>query len=919
MGHQIYAVRRVLWDRIPRFILADEVGLGKTVEAGLVIQALRTWNPSLRVLVLAPGSMARQWQTELYLRFGALAFSYIDGVTWGNASIAERKRLLTRQHLIVTTTLLQAVPAVQERLKAATWDLLVIDEAHQYPPGTGLYEFFYEMAQETYGVLALSATPSKREIVSLSGLLSLVSPSVYSPKNTNALTRKMDKQRGVWDRLSFTRKSLDAAKAEGKALELEDLCYLASEWSGLIPEDLVVEGLLAQMRAGDPEAAEQLVAYVQEFHRLDHRIVRTRRSTLQRQRRHWSERRVVELSYEISNAEALVGNHLDSLPAAEAQGSNALRGLYYRMFAETPARLLRFLQMRREALRGGLSKNTHDFLSLLSADPSPADEAVLIDSVAKSVPAFIAEPTWLDSAIGLVEDWIATEPICGKLGALAEWLTDYLRQSGRRQLLIFAQDRAVVEELCKTLTQILQGVPIKSFHYGLEETELAKTALDFQRNRSCQILVSDELGGEGRNFQNADAVVHFDVPWSVARIEQRIGRLDRVGRGADRPVLSVLCCSPIPSDAALRHIHKEAFKVYTQSVGGLEYALPKLQMKVTDAVCQTPEVLLALGSELQALIDKELGDVDEAFDLSLDASKVQLRDAQELAQILEEPGDPHSEGVAFANWANKLGIQSRKRGRTWQFQWDQDGLLRPLEELPEKHLVEGTFDRDTALYDESEQFFGPGHPLVDGILRDLATAGEGRATVIGAQLGDAYVGRLLALILCRCRPSEEQPTGGEISPGLRLRAARYLWPQVEPVLIELHPGMEVPATVVEDARLTAMFRGPSTITATYKEISVDLLGASVPTDELWAAVEKAAQLGERCIAERRSDIVASAAANLKDDLSPEIGFLRWQKANASAKERKQFDKELAARDALLRSLEREQVDIDAIAIIVGVK
>jgi ATP-dependent helicase HepA len=67
LGHQIYAVRRILWDRAPRFILADEVGLGKTIEAGLVIQSLIADKPDLNVLVIAPGAMARQWQTELYL------------------------------------------------------------------------------------------------------------------------------------------------------------------------------------------------------------------------------------------------------------------------------------------------------------------------------------------------------------------------------------------------------------------------------------------------------------------------------------------------------------------------------------------------------------------------------------------------------------------------------------------------------------------------------------------------------------------------------------------------------------------------------------------------------------------------------------------------------------------------------------
>lgn len=920
MGHQIYAVRRVLWDRVPRFILADEVGLGKTVEAGLVIQALKAWNPSLRVLVLAPGSMARQWQTELYLRFGALAFSYVDRVTWANVTDVERKRLLTRQHLIVTTTVLQAVATIREKLKAAAWDLLVIDEAHQYPPGTELYTFFHEMAQESHGVLALSATPSKREIASLSGLLSLVSPDVYRSNSTGALASRMKSQRGVWDRLSFTRKSLDAAKAEGKPLDSEDLAYLASEWSGLIADDPVVDRLLSQMRAGEVEAAEQLIGYVQEFHRLDHRIIRTRRSALRKQRQHWSEREVIEIDYAISNVEALVVNHLESLPAAKADtNDNLLRGLYYRVFAETPSRLLGFLQLRREALRGRLLRATEDSLSLLFADPGPADEAALIQSIAKSVPALINESAWLNSAIGLVEDWIAAEPICGKILALAKWTADYLTHSERSQLLIFAQDHMVVEEICKTLTHLLQGISVQTFHHGLEEAELSRTALDFQRNRSCQILVSDELGGEGRNFQNADAVIHFDIPWSVARIEQRIGRLDRVGRGVARPVLSVLCCGATPAEAALRNIHKEAFKVYTRSVGGLEYALPRLQMKVTDALCRTPDKLLALSNELQLAIDKELGDVDEAFDLSLDASRVQLRDAQELAQILEEPGDPHSEGVAFAKWANKLGIRTRKRGATWEFQWEKDGLLRPLRGLPDQHLVVGTFDRRRALEDESEQFFGPGHPLVDGILGDLANAGEGRATVIGAQLGVAYVGRWFALILCRCGPSEEGLGERKMSPENRVRAARYSWPQIEPVLVELHLSQEISATAVEDVRLTSLFRSPNALSVPYREVPASLLGPSADMAELWAAVERALCVSAQSVAERRSTIAASAAKGLKDDLSAEVGFLLWRRAHSGSKARKSVEAELAILDALVRSVEREQVEIEAIAIVIGVQ
>jgi SNF2 family DNA or RNA helicase len=79
MGHQLYAMRRVLADSRPRFILADEVGLGKTIEAGLVLQALMQEEPQLRVLIIAPGSMSPQWFSEMYVRFGARAFGLTKG------------------------------------------------------------------------------------------------------------------------------------------------------------------------------------------------------------------------------------------------------------------------------------------------------------------------------------------------------------------------------------------------------------------------------------------------------------------------------------------------------------------------------------------------------------------------------------------------------------------------------------------------------------------------------------------------------------------------------------------------------------------------------------------------------------------------------------------------------------------------
>src|ERR1019366_440969 len=115
MGHQLYALRRVLSSRRPRFILADEVGLGKTIEAGLVLQSLIQEKPDLRVLIIAPGSMSRQWFSEIYLRFGARAFGLLEAEDLSRRGEEAGKFVRARLaggRVIISTTALMASPTL---------------------------------------------------------------------------------------------------------------------------------------------------------------------------------------------------------------------------------------------------------------------------------------------------------------------------------------------------------------------------------------------------------------------------------------------------------------------------------------------------------------------------------------------------------------------------------------------------------------------------------------------------------------------------------------------------------------------------------------------------------------------------------------------------------------------------------------
>ena len=923
LGHQLYAARRILWDRVPRFILADEVGLGKTIEAGLVIQSLTAERPELRVLIIAPGSMARQWQTELYLRFGARVYDHVDSTTLANLSRQSARAKLQGPRLVITTTALQTWPTAGEDLVRRDWDLVVIDEAHQFPPGSALYDLFRRLAQRSHGLLALSATPSKREITSLCGLLALVAPDVYAPDDHKALARRLEMQRGVWDRLQYTRKLLDAGRAHGNRLGAEDLADLAGEWAELLEDDPVVTRLVAELRSGREEAGEELVAYVQEFHRLDYRIIRTRRSTLQGGAVHWSPRTLQVIDYDPHTYEAVLANHLEQLAGSDNldPAQRALRGLYHRFFATTPARLESFLDGRHHALnRRSAAAAAVDPLELLASDPGPADEERLLEVLLASTPELPEEHAWLETALGLAREWASqgTAAVHRFTAALA-WLDSHLRASAGHQVLLFAQDRTVVEELTYWLRRELPGVPVRCFHHGMDEKALAQAALHFQRNRDCRVLVCDELGGEGRNFQNASAVLHFDLPWSVARLEQRIGRLDRVGRGTDRPVLSVVLGGPTATENALLALHREVFQVFTRSVGGLEYTLPLLQRQINGAICVGDRAVRELHRPLEERVAQELSDVDEAFEMALDASRLQLTDAQKVADLLAEPDDWQEEGTTLAKWLGKLGIRARQSAdHSWEFSWEQGQLQRRVEGLPASGFVTGTFDRQRALADDSQQFFSAGHTLIDAALGDLNRSAEGRATVMSLKLGRSYTGRWFALVLGRC-DLDTARLGDTPEPGLLLRARRFLWSEMQAALVELHPGKEPGATALNDATLSAHLRAPQTISMHYEKIPPNTLGQGVDTLDLWAAVEEAIPLGLERIRQSRGGISEHAARELAADLRPELGFLAWQAGRArSAAQEMALQARIEARQRLIEAVRQERVEVEAVAVIFAI-
>ena len=929
LGHQIFAARRVLWNRAARFVLADEVGLGKTIETGLVLQALTWTDPELRVLVIAPGSMSRQWLCELYLRFGAQVFTHVDASRLSAGDTAED--LFEGGRVIVSTTALEEFPESQEALLEQAWDMIVVDEAHQIPPDRPLYGFLRRLSlkNERGGFLALSATPSKRETRGLLGLLALVAPRVYDPDSPAVLEERLERQTDIWDKLSYTIRLLSSLRKEGQAPSPDDLVDLADEWQDLAAVDPLVSQLRESLLAGKVEAADQLVAYVQEYHRVDHRIVRTRRKTLEQLGRPVCKRVHELLEYECSQAEQLLANHAEDLPNTDVLDENQiqLKSLFQRLLCTTPELLLGACRARLGAIDLPSPSEVLGVVDALRSDPGPAEEERLLGRLIRETPAWEGEERWLEVCRERSEEWLResrTSGGCTRFRTCGSWIQQHLQEDPNARFLVFSQDRAVVSSFASHMSGRLGEDAVEAFHHALELEDLSTAATRFQGDTSCRVLVSDELGGEGRNFQIATAVIHLDTPVEIARIEQRIGRLDRVGRNAEREVLSVVVAGPVAVERALQILQTEVFGVHERSLGGLEFALPGMQKKIATAYGRGPGALTEEIAPLRELVVQELEDADEAFQWSLDSSRIQLeRDGEFAADVASMGGAVADHQPALKRWLKILGLKlSQDRRGRWNIRWNWETLARPLpgvvdrrESRPEMMLT-GTFDPHEAQENESLDYFAPGHYLIDAAIRDAHESKDGRVAIFRRDLGPEYRGRLVMVIRASsCLDSAVWLEHG-MPAGLRLRAHRFLWPETFQSIVEIRPGQ---AQVVHEVDSVARNAARRDFAGRREEPPVDVeeLLQIARWEDLAGAVQAGVDWGLDQIRAELLAISAEAADKLMADLRWETAYLEGVRSRGNPTHAAEAEEQLALRTALLNSVRIPALNLDSFALLVG--
>jgi hypothetical protein len=547
----------------------------------------------------------------------------------------------------------------------------------------------------------------------------------------------------------------------------------------------------------------------------------------------------------------------------------------------------------------------------LAADLGPGEEEAALQEYLSSGPTFHGEELWLNQTLSQVERWKQTEERCAKrFLTLRTWIERRIR-SGYKKTLVFSQSRTVVEELAAYLRMEFSKDAVAVMTHNLPDDVLSEVSHRFERRPACFLLLSDEVGAEGRNFQFADAVVHIDQPSVVARVEQRIGRLDRIGRPVDRSVLSAVITGPLELENAFLELHRDVFRVYERSIGGLEYLLPHFQQRIRNAATDGAQALRALAHDLLPELEVEEQRVDEAFSFFLDSTRPELERAKQLAELVADRSGDEDESF-IREWCKELRINLIPQEENCvKAEARLERLDAPLPLLGARDWVKtGTFLRSQAIDMPGLQYFAPGHLFVDALLQSARETQDARAAIFFRDLGAHGSGHVFCIVVGRLGPDESAFRDG-LPPGLLRRAEHYLPVEWVRSAFEILPDGEitcVPPGALRD-RLLKDFQ------ATDRKCHPDHISQVVERfPGLWTGVHATVDEAKKNINDQNSDEIAAAAAEFDEALRTELAYLRSQ---AHTPGNPDIIRSLRDREALFESVRFPSVTTDAVAIVVG--
>lgn len=798
--HQLHIAREVGQRYAPRVLLADEVGLGKTIEAGMIIHQQLLGGRAQRVLILVPETLQYQWLIEMRRRFN-LHFSLFDEERCVEAAHDADNPFDSEQLVICSLDWLRKKRARFDEVHDTQWDLLVVDEAHHLEwsesAPSRAYQMVEALAEEIPGVLLLTATPDQLGHESHFARLRLLDPE-----------RFYDYAAFLAEEQSYGQVA-DAAQAllSGDAMTADQQRVLSECLGQAVPAQ------------PDEVSRQQLLSELLDRHGTGRILFRNTRAAITGFPERVLDAVGLPLPEQYKTAARVMGMMGGSSGDAEAQARHALY----------PEKI--FAQFEGDAA-----------------------------------------------------SWTRFDP-------RVDWLLALIKGSRHEKVLVICSEAATALTLENAL-RTREGIRGAVFHEGMSLLERDKAAAYFaQTEGGAQVLLCSEIGSEGRNFQFASHLVLFDLPLNPDLLEQRIGRLDRIGQ-LNRVQIHVPYLLDTPQAQLLRWYH--------EGLGAFEQTCPTGR-PVFEAVRDSLFALLAAGQPDDAAF-AELLATTRAHHLALKAKLEQGRDrlleihsaggqaAQALVAELQEEDDDTSL-VSFAlQLFDDIGINQDDRGEDAIVLTPGDHMLVPsFPGLPAEGCTV-TFERDTALSRDDLTFLTWDHPMIRG----------GIDLILSSEIGSNAVALLKNQSLPAGTPLLELIFVAESAVHPQLY--RFLPPTPIRLLLD-KAGQDLAAKVSFEA-LTRQ------LTPINRHLASKLVGASQ------ALIHSLIAQGETLAAPRVTEIVAAAQARMHQALDGELQRLQALQAVNPSVRASEVQHLVELKDELTHQIQQTQLKLDAIRFVV---
>lgn len=813
--HQLYIAREVGKRFAPRVLLADEVGLGKTVEAGMILNQQLLQGHAQRVLIIVPETLLHQWLVEMLRRFN-LHFSIFDE---SRLETDEQEENLFEEHdqgnpfdeeqlVLCSLDFMRDHPDAFVQASESQWDLMVVDEAHHLEwteeDASPDYQMIELLARTIPGVLLLTATPEQLGKAGHFARLRLLDPDRF-PSYKNYLEEEQS-YRPIADAVEVLLS--DSAISSGS----DDWQTIEDAFAG--DEALVEEasGLMAEL--ADPEAD----AALSQAHR--HKLI----------------------------------SHL-----LDRHGTGRV------LFRNT-----------RAAIKGFPGRKAHgyplempeEYFAIAESEYAENLKALLYPEVAYQ---------YLDET-GL--SWHSFDP-------RVSWLKQFLSDNAKKKVLVIAANAHTALDLAEAL-RLKTGEQPAVFHEGMSIVERDRAAAYFADEEfGSQCLICSEIGSEGRNFQFAHHLVLFDLPLNPDLLEQRIGRLDRIGQTEE-----IQIHIPHLQDSAqqvLYSFYQEALNAFEHTSGAAQQVYVRYQDDLHEAIraADMPTELLADIARNHADFEAELQD---GRDRLLEYNSCRIEVANRIVASAEEADSAEGLPEYLGAFSSSYGIDFEQQANGTVVLRPSESMLAAVPAMPDDGMTI-TFGREQALINEDLQFMSWDHPLITGAVDQVLSGELGNTSVITLKIKGLPPGMLML----------ETYFVLESASTKSLQTGRYL------------PATSMRVVLDEKNRH-------------YKKLTAELVeqNQQYVKRKIAANLVKSKRLDlnkmlkvSRNVAEKEAEVRrAEALARVKSELDEEIERLRaLQAVNPMVRPEEVTHLEKQQAD-LLHHLESAQIKLDAIRVIV---